>query len=193
MICPNCSNPIDENAIACPFCGTQFVGEQGGGETTVLDQNSMMYGFEPAAYQNRQVSVPAYATMIQLQTDRSLLKFILLSLITFGIYGIVTYSKLVTDLNIAASRYDGKRTMPYMAMCALAPITFGILPLVWCHNLANRVGAEVHRRGYDYSFSAMDFWLWNVLGALILVGPFIYCHKLLKSMNMINESFNAYG
>ena len=28
-------------------------------------------------------------------------------------------------------------------------------------------------------FNATDFWLWNILGSLIVVGPFIYVHKLL--------------
>ena len=47
----------------------------------------------------------------QLKTNRGLLKYILLSLITFGIYGIVAMSGVSSDINIAASRYDGKKTM----------------------------------------------------------------------------------
>ena len=175
---------MDENAIACSFCGTR-VAAADADATTVLDQSQL------ASYQS--YAPQTQAPRIQLQTNRGLLKFILLSIVTLGIYGIVTYCKMVTDLNIAASRYDGKRTMPYMAMCSLAPITLGILPLVWMNNLSARIGDEVRRRGYDYKFGAADFWLWNVLGSLIIVGPFIYCHKLLKSMNMINESFNIYG
>lgn len=160
------------------------MGDEPGG-TTVLDQSQ---------YMSYQSYVPQpQSPKIALDTDRGLLKFVLLSIVTFGIYGIVTYCKLVTDLNIAASRYDGKRTMSYMGMCMLSPVTLGILPLVWCHNLSNRVGDEARRRGYDTNFGAKDFWLWNVLGSLIVVGPFIYCNKLLKSMNMINESFNVYG
>lgn len=198
MICPKCNNPIDENAIACPFCGTQFVGEAGA--TTVLDQGAMNYGYSAPQYAQPQYTQPQYAQpqyaarpAIQLATNRSALKVILLSLITFGIYGVVTYCKMVTDLNIAASRYDGKRTMPYLAMCSLMSVTFGILPLVWFHNMSERIGDELKRRGYDYKFSASDFWLWNVLGSLIIVGPIVYTHKLMKAMNMINESFNTYG
>ena len=49
----------------------------------------------------------------QLKTNRSLLKFILLSLITFGIYGIVVMSSISNDINLIAGRYDGKKTMHY--------------------------------------------------------------------------------
>lgn len=78
-------------------------------------------------------------------------------------------------------------------MLQLSAITLGIYGLVWNHKLANRLGNELARRGYNYKFSAVDFWLWNVLGSLILIGPFIYCYKKLKAMNMINASFNIYG
>ncbi len=33
--------------------------------------------------------------------------------ITFGNYGIVFYSNISTDINIIATRYDGKKTMHY--------------------------------------------------------------------------------
>ena len=134
-----------------------------------------------------------YAPALQLKSDRGLLKFVLLTILTFGIYGIVTYSHISEELNIVASRYDGQRTMHYMLMTLLAPFTLGIYGLVWMHKLTKRVGAEVKRRGYDYQFGVKDFWLWNVLGSFIIVGPFIYCNKLLKSMNMINASYNYYG
>lgn len=198
MICPNCRNPVDDNAIACTYCGARFTGPLTAGETTVLDQSGMM-GYEAAASypQSQYAPYPAPAVAarpaIQFPTERAWWKMILLGLITFGIYPIVIYSKIVEELNIAASRHDGKRTMPYFAMVWLAPITLSIYPIVWLHGLSNRVGDEVRRRGYDYNFGAKDFWLWNVLGSLILVGPFIYLHKLMKSMNLINEHFNQYG
>lgn len=191
MICPNCNSVVDDNSIACSFCGTPFV--SGGNETTVLDQ-SMVYNAAPS-YSQPQYSTPMSFSrpMIQFPTDRGILKFILLSLVTFGIYGMVTFVKMIGELNIAASRYDGQKTMDYMAMCFVAPLTLGIYVFVWFHKLSNRIGAEVRRRGYEYNFGAKDFWLWYFLGSMIIVGPFIYVHKMFKAMNMINESFNIYG
>ena len=49
----------------------------------------------------------------QLKTNRGLLKYILLSAVTLGIYSIVVMSSVSNDINVIASRYDGKRTMHY--------------------------------------------------------------------------------
>lgn len=80
------------------------------------------------------------APVAQLKTDRGLVKFILLSLVTLGIYSIVYYSCISSDINIIASRYDGKKTMHFCLMSfILTPITLGIYTLVWYHQLSNRI------------------------------------------------------
>lgn len=130
----------------------------------------------------------------QLKTNKGLLKTILLSLITFGIYALVVMSAVSNDINIVASRYDGKKTMHYCLLTFLInPITCGIAGIVWYHKISNRIGAELKRRGVNYKLSASDYWLWNVLGSLIVVGPFIYLHKLLKATNLMNEHYNVNG
>lgn len=45
----------------------------------------------------------------------------------------------------------------------------------------------------NYSFGASTFWLWGILGSMIVVGPFIYTYKLLKSMNLLAADYNAKG
>ena len=132
--------------------------------------------------------------VIQLKTNRGWLKTILLSLITFGIYPLVLYSAMSTDINTIASRYDGKKTMHYcLLVFVITPITFGIGAIVWCHRISARIGAELTRRGIPYSFGAGSFWGWNVLGALIGIGPIVYLHKLCKSMNLLCADFNING
>ena len=130
----------------------------------------------------------------QLKTNRGLVKLILLSLITFGIYGLVVWSAVSQDINTAASRYDGKKTMHYLLLAFIvSPITAGIAALVWNHRLANRIGAELTRRGIDYHVGAGTFWGWGILGSLIVVGPLVYTHKILKGMNLISEHYNVNG
>lgn len=130
----------------------------------------------------------------QLKTNKGLLKTILLSLITFGIYSIVVMSSVSNDINVVASRYDGKKTMHYcLLVFVIAPITLGIANFVWFHKISNRIGAELNRRGVDYSFGASTYWLWNILGSLIVVGPFVYLHKLFKAVNLMNENYNVNG
>lgn len=130
----------------------------------------------------------------QLKTDRGLIKTILLSIVTLGIYAIVVMSGVSNDINVVASRYDGKKTMHYCLLLFLvAPITFGIAAIVWSHKISNRIGDELKRRKIAYSFSATDFWLWNILGVLIVIGPFIYLHKMFTAVNKINEHYNVNG
>ena len=130
----------------------------------------------------------------QLKTNRGLLKFILLSVITLGIYAIVAMSSVSSDVNVICSRYDGKKTMHYCLLFFLVgPITLGIADLVWYHRISGRIGGELQRRGLGNDFGAKDFWLWGILGSMIVVGPFIYTHKLFKAMNALSENYNVNG
>jgi len=134
------------------------------------------------------------APAAQLKTNRGLLKYILLSIITFGIYGLVVMSNISTDINVIAGKYDGKKTMHYcLVVFIFAGLTLGIVPIVWTHRISNRIGDELKRRGIDYDFSAATFWLWGVLGSLIIVGPFIYMYRFFKSMNLLCENYNVNG
>lgn len=131
--------------------------------------------------------------VMQLPISRGLLKIILLGFITLGIYPLVVYSKISREINIIASRHDGLSTMHYILVLLLSPFTFGIVPLVWFHRICNRIGNELRRRGIPYEFDASTFWLWNVLGYLILVGPLVFVHKFMKAMNILNADYNEKG
>jgi hypothetical protein len=137
---------------------------------------------------------PSTAPVAQLKTNRGLIKLILLSLITFGIYPLVLWSSVSNDINTIATRYDGKKTTHYLLMAfVFSWLTFGIAPFVWSHKICARIGNELKRRGIGYSFGAGTFWGWNILGALIGIGPLVYTHKLLKAMNKLSEHYNVYG
>lgn len=43
------------------------------------------------------------------------------------------------------------------------------------------------------SFDASSYWLWGILGSLIIVGPFVYIHKLFHAMNLLSENYNIKG
>ncbi len=130
----------------------------------------------------------------KLTTNRGLLKYILLSLVTFGIYPLVMMSIISSDINLIASKYDGKKTMHFCLLFFIFSwLTFGIAPIVWYHRISDRIGNELARRGIAYNFNAGTFWLWCVLGSLIGVGPFVYMHKFLKAMNLLGENYNING
>ena len=134
------------------------------------------------------------APVMQLKTKRGLLKMFLLTLITFGIYPLVMMTILSGEINMVASKYDGKKTMNYCLMAfIITPITFGIGSIVWYHRYCNRVGRELCRRGIAYSFSAADYWIWSLVGLFFAIGPLVFYHKLLKATNLINADYNIRG
>lgn len=128
-----------------------------------------------------------------LKTNRGLLKTILLSVLTLCIYPIVQMCAISTEINVIASKHDGKKTMFYLWILVLSPISAFIIPAIWFHLICKRMGDELERRGIDYSFGPADYWLWNILGSLILIGPLVFIHKQLKAMNLLCQDFNING
>ena len=140
------------------------------------------------------VETTVQAPVRQLPANRSLLKTILLSFITCGIYALILYTKMGEELNLTASRYDGKKTMHFCLLTFIvAPLTCGIGALVWFHKFSNRIGDELKRRNIDYKLNAGSFWFWNIVGSFIIVGPLVYYYKLIKAINLINANYNIYG
>lgn len=197
MICNNCGQEIADGSQYCEYCGqavkTGYTENQQMYNTTENGGqyiNQQQYGGQ---YINQQSPYPPMQARM-LKTNRGMLKTILLSLITCGIYALVFYSSLGEDINQIASRRDGKKTMHYcLLLFIIAPLTCGIALFVWFHNISGRIGEEARMRGIDTSFGASTFWLWEILGAIIIVGPFVYLYKLCKTMNDICENYNTYG
>lgn len=71
---------------------------------------------QPAPQYQQPYGQQFYGPVRQLNTRRSLLKLILLTIITFGIYPYVFFSGISEDINLIASRFDGRKTMHYCLM-----------------------------------------------------------------------------
>lgn len=117
---------------------------------------------------------------LQLPTRRSLWKMIVFGILTLGIYPLVIWSRLASEVNLVASRYDGERSMSFFGMLLLAPLTLGIHSLVWMHKLCRRIGAELQRRRIDCAFGAGDFWIWAFLMGILSSICFSICGVLVS-------------
>ena len=136
----------------------------------------------------------ATAPANQLPTGRGLLKWIFLGLITLGIYNLIILTKMSGEINTVASRHDGKSTMNYcLLVFIITGLTLGIGQIVWWHRICNRLGNELKRRGIDFEISAKTWWGWNVLGALIGIGPWVFIYKFCKGFNLMNADYNQKG
>lgn len=128
---------------------------------------------------------------VNLQTNRKMWKLMLFNVLTLGLYSIFFFIPLSFDIDKVAPRRDGERTMNYLLAHILAAFTFSIVVDIWHYNIASRIEEALSVRKINYDFSTNDFWLWFLFGSFILVGPFIYFHKLCTAMNLLCESYNA--
>ena len=128
----------------------------------------------------------------KLKTNRSMWKLILLNVLTLGFYSFFFFIPFSIDLDKIAPKRDGTKTMNYFWAAILASLTFSVVLLLWFHNITERIEEAMSKRSITYSFGAGTFWGWCVLGSLILVGPFIYYHKLCRAMNLLCEHYNEH-
>ena len=212
--CSNCGSAIALNAVACPNCGAQLevtraaavaapvaqmppiiINNTSSSNNVNTNNNNLNNANGGGSiYQNQNYGGYARRPVKQLRTNRSLLKMILLSIITLGIYGLWVMYTITEDVNTIATPYDRKTTMNFLLLAfVFSWLTLGIAPLVWYHRISNRIGNELLRRGIAYKFGAGTFWGWGILGVIILIGPLVYCHKMMKSMNLLCADYNVRG
>jgi len=126
----------------------------------------------------------------KLPTDRSMWKLMLLSILTLGLYNIFFFIPFSFDIDKVAPKEDRSKTVNFLFAYVLALFTFAIVLDVWHYSIASRVEEALHKRNIDYEFGTTDFWGWFFFGSLILIGPFVYFHKLCKAMNLLCAAYN---
>ena len=126
----------------------------------------------------------------KLATNRSMWKLMLLSIVTLGIYSIIFFIPFSFDLDKAAPKRDHSKTLNFIFVYILGLLTFSIAIVVWHYQIAERVEEALSRRKIRYEFGTGDFWTWYVFCSLILIGPFVYFHKLCTAMNLVCEDYN---
>lgn len=126
----------------------------------------------------------------KLITNRNVWKYMLLNILTLGIYSIIFFIPFSFDIDKIAPKRDHSKTMNYLAAYILAFFTFSIVIDIWHYQVAARVEEALSQRNIDYEFGTSDFWTWLIMGSFILIGPFVYFHKLCKAMNLLCAHYN---
>jgi hypothetical protein len=125
-----------------------------------------------------------------LRTDRKMWKLMLFHILTFGISSIFFFIPFSYELEKISPAREGHKLINYAIAYLASLFTFSIIMTIWFFELTKRVEAALEERGIADGFGIGDFWCWYCLGSLILVGPFIYFHKLCKAMNLLCEDYN---
>ncbi len=112
---------------------------------------------------------------------RSVGKVIVLTIVTFGIYGLYWYYKTHEEMK----QYSGEGIGGAMALVITAVVGFAI-PFI----TGSEVGKLYSRESQDPPVSGKTG-LWVVPGFLILIGPLIYLAKVQGALNAFWESHGA--
>ena len=130
--------------------------------------------------------------MTRITVKRSLIKYIIFSIFTFGIYSLWFVHALARDVNTMCAR-DGKRTAGLLKLILLSIITFGIYGLYWNYALAKRLQTNLKEQyGIEVPESGVTVLLWSTIGTLLCsIGPFVALHIIIKNTNILAAFYNS--
>lgn len=132
---------------------------------------------------------PGYAPF-RPKADRSLVAYILLSLITCGIYSWYFIYALARDVN-AVCAGDGKSTAGLVKLILLSLITCGFYSFYWYYALGNRLAENAPRYGLNFQENGTTVLLWYLVGSLACgIGPFVGMHIIIKNTNALCGAYN---
>lgn len=200
MFCSRCGKEIADGVRFCPGCGadTSVGGHIRNAANDTVESAARELG---NAVQNVKMTYSGNANIrvpncggYRLQTDRSLFMYLILSIVTCGIYSLYFVYKMANDVNIACNE-DGDATPGLAMYIILSLVTCGIYNLIWKYKLGNRLAANAPRYGMNFIENGTSVLLWHLFGAVLCgIGPFFAMNILIKNTNRICAGYNeAHG
>lgn len=194
MFCKKCGREVPDNTKFCPGCGADLslekrVADAANNAFRSAEQELKSSMDEVHQSFNGNQQVPPYGG-VKLKDDRGLLSYILLSIITCGIYSYYFIYKMASDVNTACEG-DGEQTAGLVAFILLSFVTCGIYALIWYYKLGNRLASNAGRYGLSFQENGTTVLMWCIFGAFLCgIGPFIAMHILIKNTNKICNAYN---
>ncbi|MCM1056958.1 MAG: DUF4234 domain-containing protein [Firmicutes bacterium] len=202
MFCPNCGSSVNDGASVCPNCGKSL----GGADSQSVEkrlENTASEAFNNSGNElknafndirNSLSGNPAPYAGEKLKTDRGLLVYIILTIITCGIYSYYFLYRMAKDVNIACEG-DGESTAGLLQFIVLSFVTCGIYSWIWYYKLGNRLAENAPRYGMNFQENGTTVLMWLLFGSMLCgIGPFIAMNILIKNSNKICNAYNqAHG
>lgn len=196
MFCKKCGTEVPNNTKFCPSCGAEVSLESqvSNAATNVFqaaeqELKSSINEVHQSFNNNANQQIPNYAG-VRLKDDRGLFSYIVLALITCGIYGYYFIYKMAADVNIACEG-DGEQTAGLVAFVLLSIVTCGIYAWFWYYKLGNRLAANANRYGLSFQENGTTVLMWLIFGSFLCgIGPFVAMNILIKNTNKICNAYN---
>lgn len=146
------------------------------------------------AQQKQNASYQAAQAHVILKTNRGIISYFLLTLITCGIYQLYWVHCVARDVNIACFG-DGKNTGGAAAFFFFGILTCGIYDIYWWYALADRTQAiGITRYNLYMQHGGGSVLLWMLFGWLICgLGELIGLNHAIQNVNMVCLAYNQQG
>lgn len=203
MFCPNCGNQLADGAQFCNKCGTRLGGADPS-NTAAAGAASSSAGYAQTtaspvmpqqapqnAWNNGPIQQGSYTPKSPVKTDRSLIAYIVLSIVTCGIYGYWFVYSIARDLNMMCEG-DGEKTGGLVAYILLSFFTCGIYNIWWLYKIGNRLQRNAPRYGLMMQENGTTILMWYIFGIVLCgIGPWIGMHIVIKNTNALATAYNA--
>ena len=129
--------------------------------------------------------------MNRITTERSLVKWIIFSIITCGIYDLFFIYALARDINEMCAE-DGKETAGLLKLILLSLVTCGIYGIYWYYSLGNRIQANANGQfDLNVTENGTTVLLWMLIGSFAFgIGSFVAMYIIIKNTNALAIAYN---
>lgn len=128
---------------------------------------------------------------MMIREDRSIGMYILLSIITCGIYPCYFIYSIARDMNQMCEG-DGKHTSGLVALILLSFLTCGIYSWYWYYAAGNRLAENAPRFGLHFEENGTTVLLWLIFGSLLCgIGIFVAMNIIIKNCNQMARVYNG--
>ncbi len=141
--------------------------------------------------QYAQQPAPAPMGYTPIKTDRGVIGWLLLSIVTCGIYSYYFLYCLARDINVMCQD-DGDSTPGLAAFILLSFVTCGFYALYWYYKIGNRLQANAPRYGLMFQENGTTVLMWQIVGALLCgLGSIFAMNIIIKNTNAMATAYNV--